>query len=124
MSGEHGYEVGYKKPPVHSRFPKGKSPNPRGRPRKAASLSAALEDELAARVTITENGKARTLSKGAVMMKALVNKAMKGDIRAIKEIAALQVKAGKSAELGWGNEPLVIELDLGERKLRPPHDGD
>ena len=31
------YEVGYGKPPRHTRFVKGRSGNPRGRPRKAAS---------------------------------------------------------------------------------------
>jgi Family of unknown function (DUF5681) len=32
-----GYQVGYGKPPVHSRFRKGQSGNPRGRPRGPAA---------------------------------------------------------------------------------------
>ena len=44
------YEVGYGKPPVHTRFKKGKSGNPRGRPKgarsKASSLPALNEERM------------------------------------------------------------------------------
>jgi Family of unknown function (DUF5681) len=33
MSDDQEYDVGYKKPPEHTRFSKGKSGNPNGRPK-------------------------------------------------------------------------------------------
>ena len=40
--GARDYKVGYKKPPLHSRFKKGQSGNPRGRPRGAKNFSSVL----------------------------------------------------------------------------------
>ena len=43
----HDYEVGYRKPPRHTRFAKGQSGNPRGRPsraHKAAYVAQAMFD--------------------------------------------------------------------------------
>jgi hypothetical protein len=36
MSGENEYEVGYKKPPVATRFKKGQSGNPTGKSKKGS----------------------------------------------------------------------------------------
>lgn len=87
------YTVGYKKPPVHSRFKKGgPSPNPRGRPKGARSLKADLLDELAERLPISENGKQRKYSKQRITLKALVNNGIKGDVRAASKIIDLLIK--------------------------------
>lgn len=40
------FSVGYGKPPVHSRFPKGKSGNPKGRPWAYKNMSALLNEVL------------------------------------------------------------------------------
>ena len=40
------YEVGYGKPPRHSRFVKGQSGNPRGRPAGAKNFTTLLEEAL------------------------------------------------------------------------------
>src|SRR5207244_10457945 len=50
------YEVGYGRPPQHSRFKPGQSGNIKGRPKGSKSLKAILEEALSSSVTITENG--------------------------------------------------------------------
>ncbi|WP_375550750.1 type II restriction endonuclease [Rhodophyticola porphyridii] len=81
------YEVGYGKPPKSGQFQKGKSGNPRGRPKGARGLKTDLKAELGERVTITENGRTRKLTKQQLMVKQLTAKAVKGDMRAISKLA-------------------------------------
>jgi hypothetical protein len=82
-SGKPPYPVGYAKPPSNTRFKPGQSGNPRGRPKGAKNFGTAIEDELRARVTVTENGKRRRVSKREVIAKRLVNRAAEGDLRAL-----------------------------------------
>src|SRR6266849_4532462 len=77
------YEVGFGKPPRSTQFKPGQSGNPAGRPRGAKNFATALEDELRAPVTVTENGKRKRISKREVIAKHLVNKAASGDLKAI-----------------------------------------
>jgi Family of unknown function (DUF5681) len=53
---EGDYEVGYGRPPRHTRFVKGQSGNPRGRPPGAKNLSSLLGEALNETVIVTENG--------------------------------------------------------------------
>jgi len=82
-SGKPPYDVGYSKPHSNTRFKPGQSGNPTGRPRGARNFGTAIEDELRARVTVTENGRRKRLSKREVIAKRLVNCAAEGDLRAI-----------------------------------------
>ena len=68
MDDPRDYEVGYGKPPVHSRFKPGQSGNPKGRrTRKTepASLLAEILKELNAVVTINENGEKMRVTNNA-----------------------------------------------------------
>lgn len=80
------YAVGYGKPPKHSRFKQGQSGNPKGRPKGARSLAAALQEELKQLITVTENGRARKLPKQDALVKSLVNKALQGNAKALQLI--------------------------------------
>jgi hypothetical protein len=73
------YRVGYAKPPRETRFRPGHSGNLKGRPKRAKNFATAIEEELRGRVTITENGRRRRVSKREVVAKRLVNRAAEGD---------------------------------------------
>jgi hypothetical protein len=77
--------VGYGRPPKATRFVKGQSGNPSGRPRKGRSLTEILEAEFRAPVTVTENGRKRKIETRHAVIKQLKDKALRGDARAAQE---------------------------------------
>jgi hypothetical protein len=76
------YAVGYAKPPTKTQFKAGKSGNPKGRPKGVKNLATDLEEELSEKLLVTEGGKQFAITKQRAMLKALVAKALKGDVRA------------------------------------------
>jgi len=81
---ERDYEVGYGKPPRDTRFKRGQSGNPRGRPPGAKNLSTLLNEALNELVVVTENGGRKRITKRRAAFKQLVNDAAKGEWRALK----------------------------------------
>jgi len=77
------YEVGYKKPPVATRFKPGQSGNRHGRPKKSKNVSTIIGKEANSLVSITEQGRSKTLSKIEIGIKHLANKAASGDLKAL-----------------------------------------
>lgn len=86
MPSKDDYEVGYGKPPKASRFRKGVSGNPTGRPKGARSISSILAKLGRERVNVTTNGKARTMTKLEVVFTQLNNQAASGNLKAIREL--------------------------------------
>ncbi len=76
------YEVGYRKPPQRTRYQKGQSGNPKGRPRGSRSSATMLKETLSERVEVRENGRIRTVTKKELILRYAVNKAATGDSRA------------------------------------------
>lgn len=76
-------DVGYGRPPVHTRFKKGQSGNPKGRPR-----SAVISDTLRARLAEAPPGEqdADVRTYADAIARALIDKALTGDVAAIKEV--------------------------------------
>jgi hypothetical protein len=81
---EHDYEVGYGKPPRHTRFEPGRSGNPRGRPRGAKNMKTLLSKALNELVIVTEDGGRRKVSKREAIVTQLVNRSAKADYKAIQ----------------------------------------
>jgi hypothetical protein len=84
---EHQYKVGRGKPPLHTRFKKGQSGNPRG-PR-AKNLPALLVAALNEQVALTANGQSRRMSKREAVIAQLVDKSAGADLRATKMLIDL-----------------------------------
>jgi hypothetical protein len=90
------YEVGYGRPPEHSRFKKGTSGNPQGRPRKTDnSLAAILAEALGEKVSVREGANIRRMSKLEMLVQAALSAAMKGDARARGDLLMLLIKTGQ-----------------------------
>lgn len=88
---EGGYEIGYGKPPLNARFQKGQSGNRKGRPRGSRNASTLLDEALKERVTVSENGRRKKITKLEAILTQLVNRAAGGDHRATQLLLAHQI---------------------------------
>ena len=82
-------EVGYGRPPQHTRFKPGQSGNRHGRSKGTRNLKTDLAEELGERIAINEGGRRRAVSKQRGMLKQLMAKALKGDVRAANTVLGL-----------------------------------
>lgn len=83
------YPVGYKKPPVHTRFQKGASGNPRGRPRDAKSLKTIVRETMTAKVPVRTAAGEMKMSRMEAVLHKTVELAMKGNPRALAHLISL-----------------------------------
>lgn len=80
MSEDREYEVGFGRPPLHSRFQPGQSGNPRGRKKGSRGLKTDLHSELASTLTIQINGKPFKGTKQQLILNALATRAAAGEV--------------------------------------------
>ena len=119
------YEVGYKKPPMHTRFQPGQSGNPKGRPKGAKNLKTELAEELQECIALREGGARRAVSKQRALLKRLMEKALQGDVRAASLIFNMVARFLDQTEPEDDATPLA-EADLAileayESRLRASH---
>lgn len=114
MSGD-SYKVGYRKPPKHTRFRKGTSGNPKGRQRGTRKLSTVLEEELAGRITVSEGGQRRTMTRQEAVVKRFVSEALRGNPRAIavvlQQMALMEREGLQQADETPTNERDVATIE-------------
>lgn len=116
-----GYEVGYGKPPVHSRFRKGQSGNRAGRTKGVKNAMTVMAQALAERVTVIDGGKRKSITKFEAAAKQLANKAVKGDAKSIKlvmEIAREYDEQRPPAEAQKSKHDFKMRVDLIRRIRR------
>ena len=100
------YEVGYGKPPAAGRFPKGKSGNPKGRRKGARNLKTDLLEELHDRISVSERGKRRTLTKQQALLKRLMQEALSGNLKAGALLLQLSMQFERAGEFVPAATPL------------------
>ena len=93
---------GGRNPPVRTRFRKGQSGNPRGRPKGSRNFRTLVEEELEQDLEVTENGKALKLTKRRLVARVLVNEAVRGNPRAWSELIPM---------IGGPSPDDTVELD-------------
>lgn len=120
---QESYEVGYGKPPKHSRFKQGQSGNPRGRPRGSRNKLPALNEErlkdiilLEAYRTITVNDGDRrvTLPMAQAVVRTLALNAAKGNQRALNlftEMLSTTERENKRLHDEWLQTAISYKVD-------------
>ena len=104
------YETGYRKPPRHTRFRKGHSGNPRGRPKGAKNLKTDLLEELRERISVRDQGRSRSFSKQRALIKSLMARALQGNMAALAQLVTLIMRViGPDAVAESQEAPLTPE---------------
>lgn len=106
------YRVGYRQPPTETQYRKGKSGNPRGRPKGTKNFASALQQLLDGELVVNERGKRVTRSKRDVIAALLINKALGGDLKAAELVMKLSTLA--SAEGGGVSPDLAADRAMAE----------
>ena len=108
---EGNYEVGYGKPPRHTRFQKGRSGNPAGRPRGKKNLATLLSDALDQKIIVVESGRRKKISKREAIVTQLVNKSASADLKATQIVLAMLRDVETRADSGCADIGSLTEAD-------------
>ncbi len=112
------YQVGYGKPPRHTRFSKGRCGNPRGRPSGSKNLRTLLAKALSETIVVVENGGRKKMTKRAAVIAQLVNKSAKADLRAIKILLDVEKEVETHSTSGPGAAGATpADLDHSDREI-------
>ena len=103
--------VGYGRPPVYTRFTKGVSGNPAGRPRGTLNFATVLSKAMREKVIINEGGKRKAVTKLEAAIKQLVNQAASGDQRAARSLFELARQVEKTEDQGPNPSAPLSEID-------------
>ena len=86
--------VGYGRPPAATRFKKGQSGNPKGRPKGRKSVGKIFSDALHRIIEVREGERIRAMSKIEAVIEVNLNKALKGDHRSFAKLMDVADKLG------------------------------
>ena len=101
--------VGYGSPPEHSRFRKGTSGNPKGRPRRSPeALANAIRDSIEEETTYREGGRTRKEPRWLVLLKKHVQDACAGDLVGAEAVIRLRDQYRRESAA----VPVIIVEDL------------
>ena len=110
--------VGYGKPPKHTRFRPGQSGNPNGRPPKSKNTRTVLKDLLYEQVPVQRGRQRVRMTRLEIMILATIKKATAGDTRAYRNIMRWaehiepsQTKPSEPRGIGVGRDLLPSRPD-------------
>ncbi len=86
------YDVGHGRPPKHTRFRKGQSGNPKGRPKGTRNRKSIVREIMERRVTVRENGISRTVTVADAAIEKLIAKSLNGTVNDLVKTIQLFAK--------------------------------
>ena len=114
------YEVGYRKPPKHSRWQKGQSGNPKGREEGLKNLRTDVKTVLSMEVNASAQGVKKTVSTQQAALLRLREQALGGSPKALDRLLSLASQFNNDPEaISKALVPEDIELvKIMQRRLR------
>lgn len=109
MSAKGHYDVGYGKPPRSTRFKKGQSGNPRGRPRNR-QRTLPHDHVLGQMVTVREDGRERRITAAEAFLLHLTKRGLSGDGAAARASLAA-IEAARATRRPF-DQPQISGIDL------------
>jgi hypothetical protein len=111
FEGGKASSVGYGRPPEATRFQKGVSGNPKGRPKGSQNVASVFMKTLREKVVINEHGQRKRVTKLEAAMKQLINKAASGDQRSTRLLVELARDAEAKQNLPESQQPAISTAD-------------
>jgi hypothetical protein len=130
MTKNHTDRVGYKHPPLETRFKPSTSGNPKGRPKGARNFKTDLREELGELIAVREGDCERKISKQRAFIQALIGSALAGDMRAATILSSLcaRVFASEAEEEDGAavapDDRHILEAFIARELKRRPADAD
>ena len=93
------YKVGYRKPPLHTRFKKGERRNSRGRPKQKKSLVEIFKRVIDEKVTVPAGEASERITRGQAVLRVNFQEALKGNTSAMANVDDLIIANGMLTEI-------------------------
>jgi hypothetical protein len=120
------YAVGYRKPPLASRFKPGTSGNAKGRPTGAKNLKTLIREAMTASISIQEGQKTKRVSRLEGVVLRQLQKALMGSDQAAMAVVKMALQLGFLQDAEGSHSELALseqdELILNVLANRSPKD--
>jgi hypothetical protein len=108
---EQSLEVGYGRPPLHSRFKPGQSGYPKGRAKQSRNMRTIVGQVLSEKMQIRENGRMRRVSALEALIRLTLARCLKGDAKAVASLIAIMRQSGYGPDRDEASADLLEIVD-------------